>query len=369
MKFVVSRQELAQLIRNIQNIVPQNAPIPVLSHVLIEAADNELVFTATDLTVGSRCHAPAKVLEPGGLSVPSKRFFQLVRELTDQTLTVNAVDGEMAEILSGTSSFRLHGIDKNEYPQLPNLEEATRFSLPGAVLKDMLYRTAFAVSKEESRFVLTGVLMRIFDSKAIFVGTDAKRLARTQIAIPVPSDLVGEYILPIKAVDEIIKILNEEEPATIYLANDKIAVESGRTLIVTKLLAGEYPDFEQIIPVGNDNEKRMELHREELITLLRQISLFTNDTTQSVRFTFQPGELVLTANCADVGEGKVSMPVNYAGDRLEMALNPFYFLDILKHSKDETVVLSVFDPYNPGIIRDSTQSLFIIMPMRLNHDQ
>jgi DNA polymerase-3 subunit beta len=366
MKFVVSRQELTQLIRNIQNIVPQNAPIPVLSNVLIEAEGDELIFTATDLTVGSKCHAQAKVVERGALSVPSKRFFQLVRELTDQTLEITSSDGDMVEIRAGSSRFRLHGMDKSEYPELPNLESATRFSIPGHVLKDMFYRTSFAVSKEDSRFVLTGVLMRIFDGRAIFVGTDGKRLAKTETGICLSEDLSGEYILPIKAVDEIMKMLTDDEEATIYLSDDKVAIESNRSLIVTKLLAGEYPDFEQVI--ATQSEKKMELHREELMTLLRQISLFTGDASQSVRFTFQTGELILTANCADVGEGKVSMPVNYVDDRLEIAFNPFYFLDILKHSKDETIMLGVSDPYNPGIVTDSSSSLFIIMPMRLNDD-
>lgn len=364
MKFVVSRQELAQLIRTIQNVVPQNAPIPVLSNVLIETAGDEIICTATDLTVGTRCHVSAKVLEQGGLAIPSKRFFQLVRELTDQTLEVNAPDGEMIEILAGSSRFRLHGTDRNEYPQLPNLEEAVRFSMPAAHLKEMLYRTSFAVSKEDSRFALTGVLMRIADGKMIFVGTDSKRLAKTHTTIPVAKEVAGEYILPIKAVDEIMKMLPEDEEATIYLTDDKIAVEAHRTLIVTKLLAGEYPDFEQVLTT--ESQQKVELHREELMTLLRQMVLFTTDTFQSIRFTFQPGELVLTANCADVGEGKVSMPVNYAGERLDIAFHPGYFLDILKHTKDETVTLGIVDAYNPGMITDSKESLFIIMPMRLS---
>ncbi len=366
MKFVVSRVELASLIRKIQNIVPQNAPIPVLSNFLIEAEGDELVFTATDLTVGTRCQAKAKVYEKGSLSIPSKRFFQLVRELTDSNVEIIAVDGEMAEINSGSSRFRLHGMDKSEYPALPDLQEAIKFSVSSEALKDVFYRTAFAVSKEDSRFILTGVLMRIEDGKAIFVGTDGKRLAKTEMDVNLSPDVSGEYIMPIKAVDEILKMLPDQDDAIIYLTEDKVAVEAGNTLIVTKLLAGEYPDFEQVI--ASQSEKKVSLHREELIILLRQIALFTNENSHSVRFTFVQGELILTANCADVGEGKVSMPVNYDGQKLEIAFNPFYFLDILRHSKDETVTLGVSDSYNPGIITDSTSSLFIIMPMRLNDE-
>jgi DNA polymerase III subunit beta len=366
MKFVISRNELSGLIRKIQNVVPQNAPLPILSHFLIEAEEDELIFTATDLTVGSRCRVKAKIYEKGSLSIPSKRFFQLVKELTEANIEVTAAESEMAEIKAGSSCFRLHGMDKEKYPALPDLKEAIRFTIESEILKDKLYRTAFAVSKEDNRYVLTGVLMRIQNCKAIFVGTDGKRLAKTETPVSLNPEFSGEYILPLKAVDEMMKMLGEEKSANIYLGEDKVAVESGSTMMVTKLLSGDYPDFEQVI--STHSEKKVTLHREELITLLRQISLFANDTSHSVRFTFASGELILTANCADVGEGKVSMPANYTGSTIEIAFNPFFFLDILRHSKDETVNLGISDAYNPGIITDSSNSLFIIMPMRLNDD-
>ncbi|MFN0065757.1 MAG: DNA polymerase III subunit beta [Chlamydiales bacterium] len=366
MKFVVSKGELSNLIRKIQNIVPQNAPIPVLSHFLIEAQGDEVVFTATDLTVGTRCAVKAKVYEKGALSIPSKRFFSLVRELTESNIEVNAVDGEMAEIKAGSSRFRLHGMDKDEYPALPDLRAAMKFTIDSTLLKEMFYRTSFAVSKEDTRYVLTGVLIRIEDGKMIFVGTDGKRLAKVQADISLDESVEGEYIIPLKAVEEIIKLLEDEGEATVYITDDKVAVESGNTMLVTKLLAGEYPDFEQVI--ASQSEVKMLLHREELIILLRQIALFTNNTSQSVRFTFTSGELMLTANCTDIGEGKVSMPVNYSGKKIEIAFNPLFFLDILKHSRDETVTLGISDAFNPGVITDSTNSLFIIMPMRLNDE-
>jgi DNA polymerase-3 subunit beta len=364
MKFVVSRQELSNLIRKIQNVVPQNAPIPILSHFLIEATRDELIFTATDLTVGARCTTQAKIFEEGALSIPSRRFFQLIRELTESTIEVTVESGESAEIKAGSSRFRLHGMDKNDYPHLPDLTEATQFQISSEALKEMFYCTSFAVSKEDSRYVLTGVLMRIEKGRAIFVGTDGKRLAKTETAVGLPDDFRGEYILPLKAVEEIGKLLGEGEQSTVYLTDDKVAVESGSMLLITKLLSGDYPDFQQVI--ASQSEISITLHREELMTLLRQISLFTTENAHSVRFTFIPGELILTANSADIGEGKVSMPANYAGTKLEIAFNPHFFLDILRHSKDEIVNLGVSDSYNPGIITDSSSSLFIIMPMRLN---
>lgn len=365
MKFVVSKAELTTLIRKIQNVVPQNPTLPILSHFLLEAEEERLIFTATDLMVGTRCSVPAKIYEKGSLTIPSKHFFQLVRELTEQTIQMVAAGSEMAEIQAGSSRFRLHGMDKEVYPLLPDLHTATQFSMPSGQLKEMLYRTSYAVAKEENRQTLAGLLLRIRDGLLICVGTDGKRLAKTEEEISLPPTFSGDYVLPLKAVDEIMKMLTEGERATLYLTEDKVAVELDNTLLVTKLLAGSYPHFEQI--TASPGDLKITLHREELITLLRQISLFTNEG-HSVRFTFLPGELLLTSNCAEVGEGKVSMPVHYTGAELNIAFNPFFFLDILKHSKDETISLGLSDPYNPGILTDSTRSLFVIMPMRLSNE-
>ncbi len=366
MKFVISRNELGNLIKKIQSVVPQSTPIPILTHVLIEACNDELIFTATDLTVSTRCVVKAKIYETGSVSLPSKRFFQLVKELTESNLEIFSKPGEMATITCGSSRFRLLSMGKEDFPMLPDMQNTIRFTIPAEQLRDMLQRTSFAVSREESRYVLTGVLLTIANGTMTVVGTDGKRLAKTDTEIALDKSFSGDYIIPIKAVEEISKLCVEDAEATIFLDQAKIAVECENTLLITKLLSGEFPDFSPVI--STQSSVRLDLHREELITLLKQVALFTNENTHSVKFSFTPGELTLTANCSKVGEGKVSMAVNYDGDRLDIAFNPFFFLDILKHSKDELVCLGISDSYNPGIITDSTSSLFVIMPMRLHDD-
>ncbi len=162
-----------------------------------------------------------------------------------------------------------------------------------------------------------------------------------------------------------IKMLDESDSEVhLTLAQDKIALESGHLTLITKLLSGQYPDVERVIPAKLS--QNFSIHREELMSLLRQISLFTSETSSSVRFSFETGQLHLAAMSSEIGEGRVSMPVDYAGQKLEIAFNPYFFLDILRHSKDETVRFGLNDPHNPGLITDSTQAMFVIMPMRLN---
>lgn len=375
MKFVISTQEFNYLISKCLNVVAQKMTIPILSNILIEAINDELILTATDLTVGVRCYTEAKILEEGATTLPAKKLAQLVRELTSVNLEITTNANEVTEIVADSSRFKLNGMNKSEFPALPSVAGAASFKIKQADLKDMFFRTSFAVSREDNRYVLTGVYMNIANGEASFVGTDGKRLAKAHVPIEIDPSFASSYVIPLKAVEEILKNLTEEGEATVYLVSDKIAIEASNTMIVTKLLSGDYPDINRVIP--ESTEAVVSLHREELMALLRQVSLFAADNNHSVRFTFMDGELRLTANTMEIGEGKVSMPANYHGPKLEVAFNPNFFLDILRHSKGETVKMGVTDAYNPGVITDkevemnsanAASPLFVLMPMRLNEE-
>lgn len=373
MRFIISTDEFKALLIKLQSIVAQKATIPILSNFLIEASGDELVITATDLTVGVRCFAEAKIKEEGATTLPARRLTQLIKELTAPHIELATNEQEITEVIANSSHFKLHGMNRKEYPSLPDISKAQKFSIPQKELKEVLFHTAFAVSKEDNRYVLTGVFMSIADGKASFTGTDGKRLAKTELPVPVDASHSGNYIIPLKAVEEIQKgLLDTSEEAIFYLMPDKIAVEANGSTLITKLLTGDYPDISRVIPKASD--KVVSIHREELITLLRQISLFTSDVDQSVRFTFQNGELILQANSIDVGEGQVSMPINYHDEPLHIAFNPNYFLDILRHSKDEQISLALTDSFNPGVITQGTIEkndaetgpLYVLMPLRLS---
>jgi len=374
MKFVISTQELNYLVTKCMSVVPAKSTIPLLSNILVEAANDELILTATDLTVGIRCYTDAKILEEGSTTIPGKHFLNLIRELTSVNVEFSTNSNEVATLVADSSKFKINGMDRSEYPALPDISESIQIKLKQSELKEMLFSTAFAVSKEDNRFALTGVFLQIQDGMATFVGTDGKRLSRSFLPIQVDSSISGQYIVPLKAVEEIEKNLEGEEEATLYLLEDKIAVDAGHTIIITKLLSGDYPDVTKVIP--EKTESVVSLHREELTTLLRQVALYTKTDTDSVRFTFSDGELKLKVDDMEKGEGDVSMPVNYHGEKLEIAFNPNFFLDVLRHTKNETVNIGLTDAFNPGLITDqegvdpSKQSspLFVLMPMRLKKD-
>ncbi|EKE08299.1 MAG: hypothetical protein ACD_17C00245G0005 [uncultured bacterium] len=365
MKAVVSKMDLVHLIGKIQSIVSAKPAIPILANVLIEATQDQLIISATDLTVSMRMYVEAKVIEEGAIALPARRFFQLIRELTAPQIKIATKGRDIAEITTGTSVFKIHGMNREEFPTLPDLTGAVDIKFSSSDLKEHLSKTSFSSAREDSRYMLNGVQMRLHNQQAIFIGTDGKRLAKTVAPVPLDASLAGSYVIPLKAVEEMVKMLSEStEPVEIHLAHDKISLECGHITLIAKLLSGQYPDVERVIP--HSPAQSFSVHREELISLLRQISLFTSEASGSVRFSFETGQLFLAAMSSDIGEGRVSMPVDYAGSKLEIAFNPYFLLDILRHSKDETIRFGISDPHNPGLITDSSNAVFVIMPMRLN---
>lgn len=364
MKFVISREKLVVLISKVQSVVPSKAVIPILSNILLEAKNNAITLYATDLTVSVKVSVDVNIVKEGAITLPAKRFFQLTRELTAPEITLETSETGIARITAGSSHFRLHGMDKEEYPAFPTSDENKSFTMKGADLKDMLLRTSFAAAKDDSRQVLNGVFMEIQGNNMVLVGTDGKRLAKVHKDIELNEVMNCSNIIPLKAVDELIRIIVEEDKVQLNVMDEKISFELGNFTLVTKLITGQFPDYERVIPDHSSLEE-IKLHREELMTLLKQISLFTSEVSHSVKLTFSKGELKLQATNSSIGEGKVNMPVDYKDEDKEIAFNPHYFLDVLRHCKDETVNFCMTDSFNPGSITDTSNAHYVIMPMRL----
>jgi DNA polymerase-3 subunit beta len=367
MKVTVSRAQLASLIRKIQSIVPPKPSVPVISNVLLEAKDGKLTLSATDLSLSMKASMQCDVAEEGSIALPGKKFFPLVSELTAPTLEITS-SAKTATLTCGGSKFKLVGIPKEEFPEIPSFPESSSLSLPATLLKDLLFKTSFAASSEnETRAVLRSVLFQSENSVITTTGTDGKKLAKISIEIPTATDFPqGSFILPIKTVQEMIRLLDskeDKESVQIHLTEDKISLQIPQITLTSKLMAGQYPDVSRIIPTEKRNP--VSLHREELISLLRQISLFTSEEGASVRFMLTPGSLILSTMNSTTGEGDVNMPVNYQGEPIQIAFNPNYFLEILRHSSDESVSFDVVDSYNPGLITDSSKAIFVLMPMRI----
>ena len=362
MKWIVSRPELAEIIGKIQNVVSSKPPMAIAANVLIEAREGTITLTATDLTLTMRAELPAQIEEEGTITLPARRFFQLVRELRSPEIELSLVSNEIAHLKAGSSQFRLLGMNSNAFPDFPDLGQGESFSISSELLKDFLTRTAFASAREDSRKYLNGVFLMIEHGVATFVGTDGKRISKLETPLDIPDEISCRSIIPIKTVEEVMKCLESDFETRITLMPDKIAFENKDMMMVTTLLEGPYPDYERIILKNFTHQ--MKLHREELMSLLKQLVLFTPDKTYSINFTFSPGELIIEAVSPEIGEGRASMPVDFSGTPLQIFVNPFAFQDILRHSKDETIDFAILAPHEPTLITDSSGAKFGIMPMR-----
>lgn len=368
MQFTLTKDDLSNLMTQIQSIVPSKPALPILSNFMLKASSEGLELTATDLTVGIRCFVKAPVSSHGATTIPSRRFFQLVREMPSSSIDVHVGKSDICEIRSASSHFKLNGMSNADYPALPDLSDAMRIELPSEELKAMFTKTAFAASKDESRYLMTGILLKVEEGRMTLVGTDARRLAKVEKTIEVDPAFTGEYIIPLKAVDEITRLLDRSgsESTWLHLAHDKIGIETNNILLVTKLLVGTFPDFKSVIP--QNHTFKVDLHREELISMLRQIMVFADDAMSSCTLRFSDSELTLVSAHHQIGEGTTSMPVNYHGELFEIAFNPLHLLDILKHTTSETIELRLIDSFSPAVALPTDQKefsmLFIIMPMR-----
>lgn len=366
MKAVISKVELQNLISKLQGIVSAKSAIPILSSVLIEAFEGQLILSATDLTTSMRCFSEAKIIEEGAIALPARRFFQLVRELTAQQVKISSESTAIAEISSGSSMFKINGIPKDEFPTMPQSSGSPEIIIETSILRDMLDKTAFSVARDDVQNIPNGILLKIANKRATCISTDGKRLAKVDAEIEIDSSFQGSYVIPLKAVEEMIKILESNNKTALSLTHDKIFLEYGNITLATKLIGEPYPEVEKAIPEKFDYT--LTLHKEELSSLLRQIALFTTEDKNSVRFIFEEKQMELCTANSDIGEGSTTMPVDYSGPRLEIAFNPFYFLDILRHVKDEVIKFSLLNSFSPGIITDSSSAVFVIMPMRLKKE-
>ena len=362
MKAFIQLNDILTVSAKLYNIVPTKPQTAVLSCVKIQALDNQLILTTSDLTITLVVSIPARVEEEGELLLPAKQFFPLLKELVSQELSLSS-SSYAVTLSSGASEFKLAGANPEGFPLLPNVLETTQTSCSTLLLKEMLGKTLFCAGKDDNRPMFSSIHLQKDEETTTFTGTDGRKLARTAAQLPFSHGWSGSFILPLKTAAEICNLLDaKEELSYLSFLEDKVFIQTGPFLLVSRLISGEYPEVARIIP--EKTTPPLHLHKEELSSLLRQISLFTTIEHPAARFTFSSGKLELSIANMEAGEGKVEMPLNFQGEPVQIGFNPVFFLEILRHIKDETLSLHITDSYSPGLITDSSSAFFVLMPMR-----
>jgi DNA polymerase-3 subunit beta len=368
MNLTISKEQIINGLQAVQNVVSARTTLPILSNVLLRAEGERLEFTATDLDVTIVCGVEAKVKKPGSSTVPVKKLFGIVRELTNLDIDVEVDDKNMCVVRSGASFYKINGLGADEFPPLPKFKEDKKVVLPQETLKSMMKKTSFAISTDESRYVLNGIFLSLKDHKLTMVATDGRRLALVDEEMDISEKSQGEFILPAKAVNELNRLLQDKGEVEIRYAENQASFtlkdEKGASiLIITKLIEGNYPNYRQVIPA--ETKERLTLVREEFLHALRRAEIMTSEKSNSVKLSFGKNKLEITANSPEVGEAKESLAINYKGPEMAIAFNPKYVIDPLNALMEDEVFLELIDELSPGVLKINGPFLYVVMPMRL----
>ncbi|MDP8261684.1 MAG: DNA polymerase III subunit beta [Candidatus Ancaeobacter aquaticus] len=363
MKVQCGRDTFLGCIQMVQNIVSTKTTLPILSNVLIEAEKDSIALTTTDLEVGIKCRFPAKVSQEGHTTLPAKRLSNIMRELPSQQVSLDATDNNITSIKCGASFFKIMGMGKDEFPKLPHFADTASFKIDQKVFKDIIKKTAFAISHDETRYVLNGISLVVKDGKILAVATDGRRLALIEKEQEIPSSVKVSAIIPAKAILELSRILKDEGSMRISFAANQVAFDMDESMLVSRLIEGAFPNYQQVIP-SKINE-RVSVAREEFLSAVKRVSVLVSERLNSVKMCFAKDILTISINTPDVGEAREEVPIKYDGKELTVAFNPVYLLDVLKALDDESVFVELIDSASPGIIKTDENYVYVIMPMRL----
>lgn len=363
MKFTIAKSVFLDALNQVQHVVSNRATLPILSNVLIEAKGGELHLTTTDLDVGVTGSTPADIEKEGATTLPVKKLVSIVSVLPAESLEISVDGKNQASIRSGPSFFKIIGLGVDEFPPLPKFEDANEYKINQGVLLDALKKTSYAISTDETRYVLNGIFTSFKEGKMTLVATDGRRLAMVENELEFPASHETDIIIPTKAVQELQRLLGGEGEVVLRLSSNQIAFEANGSLLISKLIEGNYPNYRQVIPASTT--ERIQIGREAFLQTVKRVSLLASDKSNSVKLVFNENSIDVTANSKDVGEANENVPVSYTGKNFAIAFNPEFLMAPLKNLQTEDVYLDLIDEMSPGVIRIDGMFLYVIMPMRV----
>ncbi|HEY6205034.1 MAG TPA: DNA polymerase III subunit beta [Chthoniobacterales bacterium] len=364
MKFSASKEKLLEGLQQVQNVVSTRTTLPILSNVLLQADGNIVHLTTTDLDVGVRGSFEAQVEKGGATTLPARRLFNIIRELPSSEIQFDVDGKNTASIRSGQSFFKILGLPEEEFPPLPKFEDAKVVTIRQKDLRDGLRKSSYAISTDETRYVLNGLLFSFKDNKLTLVATDGRRLAMVDIELEFPRSHEADIIVPTKAVTEVQRLLTDDGDVKVSMSSGQIAFDLNNTLLVSKLIEGNYPNYKQVIP--SEAKERVTLERETFLNSLRRVSLLASDKSNSIKLNFSKNNIDITANTPEVGEAKESLPVQYKGRDFSIAFNPEFLMAPLRALTEDEVYLDLIDEMSPGVMKIQTPFLYVLMPMRIS---
>jgi DNA polymerase-3 subunit beta len=369
MRITITRQNLHQGLAAVSASIPTKTTLPVLSNILLEASEGEVLMSGTDLDVAVRVRVPADVAQEGTLTAPGKKLQEIARELPDQPVELEA-RGDQLEIRCGRSAFKLNGLPSEEFPSLPGIDFAEGWSVMGSELQKLIQHVSFAVSSEESRPILNGVLWELRDGRMQMVATNGHRLARMAVPAGPATTTSSDFIVPPAALHQVQRLFKAEDDLEVARDGNHLGFRSSGTEVYTRLIEGTYPNYEQVIP--KDNDKYAIVDKATLESAVRRMAVVASDQTHRIRLVFEEGRVSLNVLTPDLGEGQDELELEYNGEELEIGFNANYLLEVFRYMPTQEVKLTFRAPERAATVEpvspegeEAMDYLCLVMPLRL----
>ena len=368
MEFRIAADELKKALYRAQGIVERKTTMPILANVLVTAQKGGITVTAFDLDIGIVSEHPAEVSKPGAVTLSAKYVFDIVQNLPDAQVTLKKLANNYVDISSGSAHFKIVGMAPEEYPKLPREENAPLVKVAGATLLEMIKKTSFAISSDETRYILNGVFFEPqAGGKVRMVATDGHRLSLIERELAGDFKLKSGVIIPRKGLMELKRLLDEAPDAECHLGfaeNSALFKKPGLTMVM-RLIDGQFPEYQRVIP--KEGEKKVLISKVRFLEGLKRIALLSADKSYAVRIGLSENTLKITANNPDLGEAKDDLDVAYRGGEITIGFNARYLIDVLTVTDTEEVAFELGDEHSPGVLHapDDRSYLAVVMPMRV----
>jgi DNA polymerase-3 subunit beta len=362
MKLKAKKQTLLDAIQKTQSVISTKITLPILSNILLETQQDNLKLTATDLDIGISCVIPLEVEESGIITIPAKRFGDIIKDLPGDAVNISTKKNNLVIIEGEPCQFKIMGLPPEDFPKLPEFKNIEAITIEQATLKKMLGLTSFAVSLDETRYILNGIFFKIEQDKMTFVATDGKRLAVMENKLKQSIEKNIQMIVPLKAIHELNRNLSEEGDLSLLLGNNQALFDLKGVVIISRLIEGEFPDYQQVIPPASENKVR--IGREQFLWAIRRAAVLSTPDYQAVKLETFKNKLVVSKSTPDIGESREEVPVEYKGKEMAIGFNPIYLTDVLKNLPEENIEFELTDSEKPGVVRVNGYT-YIVLPMRL----
>jgi len=363
MKLEVGKDVLLKGIMAVQNAISPRSTLPILSNILLQTEKDKLTITGTDLDIGIITTMPVKTITPGSITAPAKKLLDIVKELPESQITMSVRKNNMIQIECERVEFKIMGIPVDDFPKLPEFKDKDSITLDQPLLKTMLDMTSFAVSRDETRYILNGVYVIIKKSSIKMVATDGRRLALMERNTELPKNIDKKAIIPAKAVQELHRSLKDKGAVTIFFGDNQIMFNLEDSIIISRLIEGEFPNYEQVIP--EEMKDKVIIDREKFLLAIRRASLLTSQDSQGIKIDIEKDKMVISKCSPDIGEAREELDIDYKGSPLSIGFNPNYIIDALKNLNEQSVGFELQNPEKPGVIRTKDNYIYVVLPMQL----